>query len=95
MRALNRIRNFAIAAIAGTAMIATGAIAAPTQAHASGKIAGAIFGGIVAGALIGAATRPVYAQPQVVYTPVCTWQNQFAGYNAYGQAVYHRVQVCG
>jgi hypothetical protein len=92
------IRNFTIAGAAGIAMIAAGSLATPTQAHAGGKhIAGAIIGGLVAGAIIGAASRPAYAQPSygVVYQPTCTWQNQFQGYNGYGQAVYQRVQVCG
>ena len=91
---MKTIRNTIIAGAAGVAMIAAGSVAAPTEAHAS-KLGAAIFGGIVAGAIIGAATRPAYAAPVYGYTPVCSWQNQFKGYDGYGRAVYHRVQVCG
>ena len=88
------IRNTIIAGAAGIAMIAAGSVAAPSQAQAGGKLVGALIGGVVAGAIIGAATRPVYAAP-AYGTVYCSWQNQFKGYDAYGRAVYHRVQVCG
>lgn len=86
----NTFRKTMIAGAAGIAMIAAGSVAAPTDANANGKLVGALIGGAVVGAIIGAASQPAYAAP--VY---CSWQDQFKGYDAYGRAVYHRVQVCG
>jgi hypothetical protein len=100
---MTNIRRTAIAGLAAIAFVAAGSLANTTEAHAGGKhVAGALLGGIVVGALIGAATQPVYAQPsygvtyaQPVYQPRCWKENQFAGYNGYGQPVYQRVRVCG
>ena len=47
--------------------------------------------GLVATAANNAYAAPVYGVP--VYR-TCSWQNQFVGYNAYGQAVYQKVKVC-
>ena len=93
---MKTLRNTVIAGVAGFAFIAAGAVAAPSQAQAS-NLGAALVGGLIVGGIIGAAaSRPVYAAP-VYAAPVyrtCSWQNQFVGYNAYGQAVYQKVKVC-
>jgi hypothetical protein len=84
------LKNSILAGFAAIAITAAGSVAAPTEAQASGRVAGAFLGGLVAGAIINHATRPVYAAP----VQQCWWQNQLAGYDVYGRAVYQRVQVC-
>ena len=94
---MTKFRNYAIAGAAGLAIIAAGAVAAPTQAEAKGKHWGAFGVGVVAGVALSHATRPIHASPVIVgHVPVrtCTIQNQFRGYDVYGRAVYARVQVC-
>ncbi|MEZ5791880.1 MAG: hypothetical protein R3D34_14210 [Nitratireductor sp.] len=59
---MTNLRNLTIAGLAAFAMIAGSSLATPTEAHAGGKhVAAAILGGIVAGAIIGGASR-AYAQ---------------------------------
>ncbi len=92
---MKTLRNTVIAGVAGFAFIAAGAVAAPSQAQA-GNLGAALVGGLIVGGIIGAAaTQNAYAGP-VYGTPVyaCSWQTQFVGYNAYGQAVYQKVKVC-
>lgn len=57
------IRKTAIAGVAGLAMVFAGALAAPDTAHAgkNGKVAAAIIGGLVVGAIIGSQSRPAYS----------------------------------
>ena len=92
---MKTVRNTVIAGVAGFAMIAAGSLVTPSQAQAN-NLGAALVGGLIVGGLIGAAaSRPVYAAP-IYGTPVyaCSWQNQFIGYNAYGQAVYQKVSIC-
>jgi hypothetical protein len=94
---MTTIRNTAIALTATTAFIVAGSLGTASQAHAGGKVGAALLGGFVAGALITAATRPVYAAPSygvVYHQPRCWNENQFAGYDIYGNAVYQTVRVC-
>ncbi|MEZ5870544.1 MAG: hypothetical protein R3D32_01615 [Nitratireductor sp.] len=61
---MTNFRNKAIAALAAAAIIGTGALAAPTEAHAGKRdIAKALIGGLVVGAIIGATANN--NQPQV------------------------------
>ena len=88
------IRNTFIAGLATTAMIAGSSLATPSQAHAGGKLLGALVGGVVVGSILGAASARAQANYGVVYTPNCWNQNQFRGYDVYGNAVYQTVRVC-
>lgn len=58
------IRKTAIAGAAGLAMVMAGSLAAPDTAQAGhkGKVAAAIIGGLVVGAIIGSQSRPAYSQ---------------------------------
>ena len=92
---MKTLRNTVIAGVAGFAFIAAGAVAAPSQANAN-NLGAALVGGLIVGGIIGAAaSQNAYAGP-VYGTPAyaCSWQTQFVGYNAYGQAVYQKVRVC-
>lgn len=92
---MKTLRNTVIAGVAGFAFIAAGAVAAPSQAQAS-NLGAALVGGLIVGGLVATAANNAYAAP-VYGVPVyrtCSWQNQFVGYNAYGQAVYQKVKVC-
>lgn len=92
---MNTIRNTAIAGVAGVAMIAAGAMAAPTEAHANGKLVGALIGGAVIGTIIGAASQPAYAAPvYVAPAPTCYWQKQSVYDPYYGYNVWKNVKVC-
>jgi len=93
------IRKTMIAGLAGVALIAAGSIAAPSTAHAGGKLWGAAALGFLAGSVI--ASQHVYGAPVVygygapVYQPTCWLKQQFTGYyNAYGQPIYKNVQFC-
>ena len=103
------IRNWAITGVAALAMVA-GSLAAPVEAKANDKVAGALFGGLVAGAIIGSVARPVYAAPvyaapvyrprvyyaQPVYraAPRCTYEPRRVWDPYYGGYVVDQVRVC-
>lgn len=62
---MKNFRNKTIAALAAVAIIGTGALAAPTDAHAGKRdVAKALIGGLVVGAIIGATANN--NQPRVV-----------------------------
>lgn len=87
------IRKTAIAAAASFALVGAGAIAAPQQAHANGKVAGALVGGLVLGAILGAHSRPVYAAPSYgVRYPRCHWERRQVW--RHHHRVWRDVKVC-
>jgi hypothetical protein len=94
---MTTIRTTAIAFTAAAAFIAAGSLSTADQAHAGSKVGAALLGGFVAGALITAATKPAYAAPSygvVYHKPRCWNENQFAGYDYYGNPVYQTIRVC-
>ena len=98
------VRNAAIAAIAGFGMVIAGAFAAPDQAHAGhkGKVAAAIVGGLVVGAIIGAHSRPAYSSSYGAYHRPhyrvrhqrCYWQRQKVWHPYHGYHTWRKVRVC-
>jgi hypothetical protein len=56
-----------------------------------GAVAAGVVGGLALGAL--AASRPVYYGPTVVYAPDCHFARR-TYYDAWGNAVVRRVQIC-
>ncbi len=99
---LSTIRKGAIAAIAAVALTAAGAVTAPNEAQASGKVAAAVIGGLLIGGLIASHARPVYAAPRYgvtyqqphYYGPRCHWERQRV-WNPYrGHWSKHKVKVC-
>ena len=88
MKAMN-IRTTAIAGFAAVAMVAAGSLAAPTEAHANGKVAAAIVGGLIANAH--AHHRGNYG---VVYGPRCHWEKRKVWNPYYGHRVWQKVKVC-
>ena len=83
------MKNFRKAAIAGAAaiaMLATGSIAAPSQAQAN-NLVGALIGGAIVGAVVGSIA---HARPRS-----CWYENQFVGYDQWNRQVFQKVQVCG
>jgi hypothetical protein len=94
---MNTFRKSMTAGVAGLALIAAGAVGAPSTAHAgNGKLFGAAALGFLAGSVI---ASQAYGGPVVYGAPVyqsCWWQKQFTGYyNNYGQPIYQNVKVCG
>ncbi|MGI9402200.1 MAG: hypothetical protein ACR2O0_13170 [Rhizobiaceae bacterium] len=84
------LRNSVIAGAAAVAMVATGSLAAPTEAQAgNGKLVGAFLGGAALGFIAGA--RPVYGAP---YYGGCTWQSQKVWDPYLGYHVWRKVKVC-
>lgn len=93
---MNTVRKTFVAGLAGIALIAAGAVAAPSQAEAKHNLLAAGAIGLGLGLALSAPVygAPVYATP--VYQPTCWWKKEFTGYyNAYGQPVFQKVQVCG
>lgn len=90
------------------ATLASAAVTTSTPAAARGwgaPFAGGLIGGLAAGALIGAASRPAYgygygyAPPAYGYDPVPVYDSCYRGrtpvYDAYGNfAGYRPVRVC-
>lgn len=67
------IRNGMIAGATAFALLAAGSVTAPVEAKADDRVAGALLGGFVAGAVVGSLARPVYAAPVFaapVYRPL-------------------------
>lgn len=106
---IRSIRNTAIAAIAGIGIVLAGAFAAPEQAHAGhkGKVAAAIVGGLVVGAIIGAHSRPAHAGSYGVYHAPryhapryhvrhqhCYWTRQKVWHPYHGYYSVRKVRVC-
>jgi hypothetical protein len=91
------IRKTAIAGAAAIAMVATGSIAAPSEAHANGKAVAAFVGGALLGGFLASQTpvyaAPVYAAP-VYYGPTCTWQKQQVVNPYTGLWTWQNVKVC-
>jgi hypothetical protein len=89
--------------LAATVMIAS-ALSVPEQALAGDGFGAGLFGGLVAGTIIGAAASgpryypppPVYVEPQPVYTaPACYWTRGEPVWDDFrGIWVRPRVQVC-
>lgn len=89
-----------LTAVAAAGALALATVALPQQAEARhGHIAGAIIGGLAAGALIGAATAPYYYGPGPYYYgpgpyygPDCYWTSRryWNGYRWH----WRRVRVC-
>lgn len=89
----SKIRNVAIAAVAGIAFVAAGSIGAPSEAHANGKVAAALIGGALLGGFIASQTAPVYGAP-VYYAPTCFWQTQKVWHPYGGYYTLQKVKVC-
>lgn len=84
------LRNSFIAGAAALAMVATGSLAAPSEAQAgNGKVFGAFLGGAVLGGLI-ASTAPAYGAPYYG----CQWQSQKVWDPYLGYHVWRKVKVC-
>ena len=88
-----------LTAMAAAATLALATVAVPQKAEARhGAIAGAIIGGLAAGALIGAATAPYYGPGYYYgpgpyyYGPDCYWTHQ-RYWNGYRWHV-RRVRAC-
>ncbi len=89
MTLLSNTRKTAIATVAALAVITAGATLAPTQAHANGRLAGALIGGAIIGGLIGIASQNRYAPAY----RTCYTQSE-TRYNRYGRAYSVQVQYC-
>jgi hypothetical protein len=89
---MKTLRNGAVAGLAAVAIVSAGSLAAPTQAHANGKIAAALLGGALFGAIV-ASQRPAYGAP-VYYAPTCWWQTQQVWHPYGGYYTLQKVQVC-
>ena len=83
------IRKTAFAAIAAVSVISAGAVSTPAQAGGKHFAAG-LIGGIVAGAIVGSASRNAYSAP--VYRSCYTqWETR---YDAYGNPFSQKVTYC-
>ena len=90
---MKNFRNSAIAGLAAIAFVTAGSFAAPTEAHANGKVAAALIGGALLGGFIASHATPVYGAP-VYYGPSCYWQKQKV-WNPYaGYYTWQNVKVC-
>jgi hypothetical protein len=91
-----------ISVIVACATVAMTTITAPTTVQAgSGDVAAGLFGGFVAGAIVGSAIAPrpyygpppVYVAPAPVYAGECYWTRGRPMWNGYAW-VRPRIQVC-
>jgi hypothetical protein len=84
-----------IAIACGAAVIAISCLA-PKQAAAHDNFAAGLFGGLVAGTILGVAAsspRVYYAEP--VYVPTCYWTRGRPVWDGYrGIWIRPRIQVC-
>jgi len=84
-------------------LIASG-IGTPNQAYAGDGFGAGLFGGLIAGTILGAAASgpryyappPVYGEPEPIYTaPPCYWTRGEPVWDDYrGVWVRPRIQVC-
>jgi hypothetical protein len=96
-----RVRSALLALVVASPLNA----ALPYHAHAGDGFGAGLFGGLVAGTIVGAAVASgpryygpppvVYAEPAPIYAPTCYWTRGAAVWDEYrGIWVRPRVQVC-
>lgn len=91
---MSKIRNTAFAGAAAIAMVAAGSLAAPTHAHANGKVVAGIVGGLAVGAFLGAAAHAhPYGYPAYYGSP-CHFEKRKVWNPAYGYYTWQTVKVC-